>query len=353
MSMAVDTAAATTTVSSPGWIRSRTFDVGFIGLISAAAVATGLVALIEPSLVVWLLVVDVWLLGYHHVVSTFTRLAMDKQSFQQHRFLVVQLPVIVVVCTLAAIGVFGFWILPTVYLYWQWFHYTRQSYGIERAYRRKADPNAQVDDYVTTRSLYLLPMFGILYRSWQAQPQFLGMEVWYVPTPELVLWIVGGLATVAGTWWLVQSAIAAYRGRLAPAHFLYMVSHQAVFVTGYILIPDITAGWLVLNVWHNLQYIMFVWAFNNKRFQDRIDPQAKFLSTLCQKEHVLSYLAFCVGISSVVYLMLHQTSATLFSTTTVSAALTTSMIINFHHYVVDGIIWKRRNMQPAATPAAT
>ena len=98
---------------------------------------------------------------------------------------------------------------------------------------------------------------------------------------------------------------------------------------------------------------MFVWWFNNKRFQGKIDPQARFLSTLCQKEHVLGYLAFCLGISSVVYLMLHQTSATLLSTTTVSVVLTASMVINFHHYIVDGIIWRRRNMKPAATPATT
>ena len=102
MSMAVDTAAATATVSSPGWLHSRTFDFNFIALITLVAVATGLLALFQPSLIVWLLVIDVWLLGYHHVVSTFTRLAMDKQSFQRHRFLVIQLPLIVITGTLAA-----------------------------------------------------------------------------------------------------------------------------------------------------------------------------------------------------------------------------------------------------------
>ena len=38
-----------------------------------------------------------------------------------------------------AVLLFGSWFLATAYLYWQWFHYARQSYGIERAYRRKAD----------------------------------------------------------------------------------------------------------------------------------------------------------------------------------------------------------------------
>jgi hypothetical protein len=143
------------------------------------------------------------------------------------------------------------------------------------------------------------------------------------------------------------------KGRLAFAHTLYMLSHHLVFLTGYVLIPDVTAGWLVLNVWHNVQYIMFVWNFNNGRFQDRIDPQAKFLSTLCQRQNVLSYLALCVGIATAVYLLIHQASTSIFQTSAIQAALIASMIINFHHYVVDGIIWKRKKPQPAphAVPA--
>ena len=46
-------------------------------------------------------------------------------------------------------------------------------------------------------------------------------------------------------------------------------------------------GWLVLNIWHNAQYILTVWLFNNNRFKE-------------------------------------------------------GMAINFHYYVVDAVIWKVR-----------
>lgn len=335
---------------SRGWLRSPAFDANFIGLSACLAMLTGIAALTDRSLFRTLLFLDLWLLGYHHVVSTFTRLVFDRRSFTEYRFLVVELPLIIAAATLAAVMVCGTWILATAYLYWQWFHYVRQSYGIERAYRRKADPHVRIDDYVTTRALSLVPILGIVHRSWQQQPQYLGMDVRYLPVPGVVVGIVAALAAVAVGWWLCQSLLAAVRGRLAPAHFLYLLSHHAVFVVGYILISDITAGWLVLNVWHNIQYIMFVWWFNNSRFQDRIDPEAKFLSTLSQRKHVVGYVLFCLGVSTAVYLVVHQSTSSYMENGLIPAAVTAMMIINFHHYVVDGIIWKRR--RPAATATA-
>jgi hypothetical protein len=351
MSTAVESPTAAPVVTSRGWLRGQTFDVNFIGVSACLAVATGLAAMTDPALFQTLLFLDLWLLGYHHVVSTFTRLVFDAKSFREHRFLIVELPLIIAAATLAGVLICGQWILPTAYLYWQWFHYVRQSYGIERAYRRKADGAAVIDDYVSTRALSLVPIFGIVYRSWQQQPKYLGMDVRYLPVPEMVVWIVGGLAAAAVGWWLMQSVIAAFRGRLAPAHFLYLLSHHLVFFVGYVLIPDITAGWLVLNVWHNIQYIMFVWWFNNSRFREQVDPEAKFLSTISQSRHLLGYILLCLSISTGVYLVVHQTTTSYMENGLIPAAVTAMMIINFHHYVVDGIIWKRR--KPAAAPAAS
>ena len=321
-----------------------------IGGISAIALLTGAVSLMRPELFGMILVLDLWLLGYHHVISTFTRLCFDKASFREHRFLVVQLPFIVIAATVGAVYLFGAWVLPTTYLYWQWFHYTRQSYGIERMYRRKAPAGATINDYITTRALYLLPLFGILYRSWQQPAQFLGMEVKYLPVSDIGLWIVGGLAGVAVLAWLGYSLLALARGELALAHFLYTLSHHVIFLTSYCLIQDITTGWLVLNVWHNLQYILFVWWFNNKRFNEQVDPDAVFLSTLCQKQHVLGYLAVCLGVATLIYGGLRLAYQAYSYEDAVSVALVVSMVLNFHHYVVDGIIWKRKKPAPAPAP---
>ncbi len=337
-----ETPAAAVLPRSPGWMRSATFDVHFIGTIMLASLAAGIAGLFEARLFAVVLVLDLWLLGYHHVISTFTRLAFDSESFRQHRFLVIQLPIIVIAATLAAVLGLGLWVLPTSYLYWQWFHYTRQSYGIERIYRRRADHQRAIHDYLTTRSLYLLPLFGILYRSYQGQAEFLGMQVRYLSVPRGVLWVVGALAFVSIAAWAVQQVKAYAERRLALPHTLYVLSHHVIFLTGYVLIDNITVGWLVLNVWHNAQYILLVWLYNNNRFKHGIDSRHRFLSTISQTRNVVMYFGVCLGLSTVVYFLLSRLADGLYVTSAVPATLVVFMMINFHHYIVDGIIWKVR-----------
>ncbi len=157
----------------PAWLRSAPFDLWFIFGVAGLALASGYACVLEPSLFPRILFLDLYLLGYHHVVSTFTRLAFDRDSFLEHRFLVVWLPIIVLLTVVSVVVVVGGWVLPTAYFYWQWFHYTRQSYGIERVYRAKAseggiDEATPGSDLVTRAALYLPPLWGILLRSYQS-----------------------------------------------------------------------------------------------------------------------------------------------------------------------------------------
>src|SRR5919106_6081899 len=122
--------ALQSTVPSAGWLRSRSFDLWFILGIAAIALLSGAIVVARPSLFGLVLFLDLWLLGYHHVVATYTRLCFDRNSFISHRFLVVWLPPIVLAATIALAVGFGPWVLATIYLFWQCFHYTRQSWGI-------------------------------------------------------------------------------------------------------------------------------------------------------------------------------------------------------------------------------
>ena len=111
---------------------------GEADLIAFVALASGVLVMVEPRLFWPVLMADLWLLGYPHVIATWTRIAMDGEGFARHRFLALGLPVPVLLGTLALAAFVGFWAVATIYLYWQWFHYTRQSWGIIRAYGRKA-----------------------------------------------------------------------------------------------------------------------------------------------------------------------------------------------------------------------
>ena len=330
------------TASTPGWLRSSEFDLGFIVGIAAIALFSGLVCTLEPRLFPLILTLDLWLLGYHHVISTFTRLCFDRESFRQHRFLVVQLPLIVLATTIAVAFGIGFWVLGTVYLYWQWFHYTRQSWGVSQVYRRKSAGLVIDDERFAKLTFYLLPAFGILYRSWQQPETFLGLELRVVPVPGELVIIVGAAAVAALIVWAWQRMRMWRQGRLPIAHTLFMLSHFVIFATGYVLIEDVTYGWLVLNVWHNAQYIAFVWLFNNQRYKNGIDPAARFLSHICQTSHWWQYLLVCVGLSTSVYLSIAWSSGRLFADIGLPVAIIIYQTINFHHYLVDGTIWKVR-----------
>ena len=323
-----------------GWLRHARFDLTLIGGVALLALVSGLVVLINPDLFVIVLVLDLWCLGYPHVISTFTRLS-DPNCSPHLTFLVYGLPWIVLAATLLVSMTVGLWVIATTYLYWQWFHYTRQSYGLLRMFSRKSGADAKsFASRQTVWTIYLLPLWGILYRSYQNPDTFLGAEVVCLNVPLFVLYGVGAAAVGMTLWWTLSQIRAFYEGTASLALFLYVVSHLVVFSVSYLAIDNIDHGWLVVNVWHNAQYIMIVWLYNTRRFKD--GPQAEYptLSKLCQPNRLFWYAAACFFVSTALYGLVGFVTRQNFS-----VALTAVVIyqtINFHHYVVDGIIWKVR-----------
>jgi hypothetical protein len=323
-----------------GWILNREFDAGFILGTALLAILTGAVLVAQPTLFPVVLALDIWVLGYHHVLATFTRLCFDRESLRQHWFLVVPLLLIVFVCSAAAGWGIGFWVLTTTYLYWQWFHYTRQSWGVSQVYRRKATGVEMESEGLLKAAFYLLPATGILYRSNQAPTTFLGSEVKVLPVPDLVVGLVG-IATAASLVAFAWSRFSMWRrGTLPVEHTFYMASHLGIFSIGYLLIEDLTFGWLVINIWHNAQYILFVWIYNNRRFKDEVGPQARFLSDISQTSHWPRYFLLCFLISTAIYAAIGAAEESL--ATIAMPAILIYQTLNFHHYLVDGLIWKTR-----------
>src|SRR5262245_24657200 len=108
-----------------GWLRGPAFDLTLILGAALLALGAGAIIVAVPETFSFILLVDLWFLGYHHVVATFTRLTFDIESFKQHKFLIVWVPIILVAVLVPLVLAIGPWILATMYLYWQWFHYTR------------------------------------------------------------------------------------------------------------------------------------------------------------------------------------------------------------------------------------
>lgn len=339
------TASVTLTPRQIGWLQGPSFDLSFVLGFAALGLCSGAIAVLWPSLFMPILLADLWLLGYHHVVATYTRLCFDWRSLQSHRFLVFALPLIVFVVAAGLVFGVGVWALVSVYFYWQWFHYARQSWGIGQAYRKKAEHPINDDPRLAQLIFYLVPLWGILNRSHQGSDLFLGLDIRLIPMPGLLVDAVG-LAAIAGVAWWCWTRIQVFRqGNLPLAHSLYMITHFTIFFAAYVLIDDVSIGWLVINIWHNAQYIAFVWVFNSRRFAGRADPAAPFLSTISQPKHVALYLAICLSISTTLYFAIGTVAGLVLPPIVIYQA------INFHHYVVDAVIWRSRPITPARRSA--
>ncbi len=323
-----------------GWIRSQSFDLALIVDAAALSLGSGWAFLRHSEYFRTILLIDLWFLGFQHVVATYTRLVFDVDSFRAHRFLIIWLPLIVVAATVSAVYAIGPWVLATTYLYWQWFHYTRQSWGISRAYQRKAGLSGRLSDALEYGVIYLLPVWGILRRSAQNPGRFLGMELKTLPTPHWIVDVFAAATVVVLAVWAVSKLRLAFLGRLDRAlHTLYQLSHLAIFWAAYIRIGGIDQGWLVINIWHNAQYLLFVWMYNNNRFKLGVDARHRFLSTISQSRNVLWYFAICVLLATALYKSVNV-ALSFFTISTLSWALIVYQVINFHHYVVDAVIWK-------------
>jgi hypothetical protein len=297
--------------------------------------------LAAPELFMPVLILDLWFLGYHHVIATYTRLCFDAESFRQRGFLVYGFLPAVAILTLLVAWQIGLWVIVSIYFYWQWWHYTRQSWGISRASRGKDREQFYEDGWLDQAIFYALPVVGILYRSYHAAPNFIGLDLWYIPTPGWVVQIAAAVAGILLAVWVLRRVMAAIEGRLAVLHTLYMLTHFIIFAVGYIIVPDITIGWLIINIWHNAQYILFVWMYNAKRFNNGVDSKARFLSYISQPNRIWLYMLTCVTITGVIYWGILRTLDWLFFAG-ISATIVLYQIANFHHYVVDSMIWKVR-----------
>jgi hypothetical protein len=324
------------------WLRSPRFDASFIvGLPMLSLTVFALIAA-RPDWFIPILMIDLWLLGYHHVISTYTRICFDRDSLRQNGVLLYGLLPAVIVGTLALAWFVGIWVVVSVYFYWQWFHYVRQSWGISRAYRGRNPDGLYEDGWLDQAIFWALPIAGILHRSAQDPGQFIGMELRVVP---VAAWLATASMIVAAgliAYWVYRRIEAARAGRVSASHTLYMATHFYVFAMAYLFIPDITLGWLFINIWHNAQYILFVWMYNTKRFKSGIDPKARFLSYISQPHRLALYLAVCVAITGVIYGLIFG-FLDAYVLPGVMATIVLYQIVNFHHYIVDSRIWKVRH----------
>ncbi|WP_428142449.1 hypothetical protein [Delftia acidovorans] len=314
---------------------------GFDGLFIAGtlALALGMTAMasISPAMLLAIVLVDTWLFANPHVMATLTRIGASMADIRRHRFLIFGLPVIVlggVVATVLAFEVAG---LFTLYFCAQSYHVARQSFGIARAYRRSGmHPFRQ--DRLAEALIYLIAAWGLLARCAQAPETFLGYPIQLPAVPAQAANAMGVAAIACSAFWLWRQARLALTGNIDWRHDGFVASHAFTCFVAYIWITDITLGWLLINLWHNLQYLLFVWVQNIRRERQ---TQADKASETGLWKNAARYGGVCLALGSMLYLAIDWAGTQLLWLG-LPTVLIAHFTLGFHHYLVDGVIWKRR-----------
>jgi len=350
--------SATTPRAPNGWMDNRNADLALVlGTVFLATLAAAFAGL-SPEYLALVVMADLWLLGYHHVIATFTKLAGTASDRQRNATLIwILLPAVLVATFL--VGRFaGVVIIVSIYFFWQWFHYVRQSWGIAQRFRYRAGGQNWRHPVLSELAFWSVPVWGLLKRCHQNPDIFLWLPIWLPPVPLMAVEFAGAISALLVAWWIFSRWQAWRDGQTALGYDLYAATHFVIFACAYIYIEDVTLGWLLINIWHNAQYLLFVRMHNRQRFFGGISNEGPVLSWLSQRGFVraIIYFGVCLAVSTVLYRIIEIGAAQLaddsnfLGGSAAGAALTLTILIamtlNFHHYIVDSIVWKRKHSQP-------
>jgi hypothetical protein len=326
-------------------LSERAFVRWFVGAVSLFALSVAAVVAVRPSLWPYVVTADLWLLSFPHVASTFSRTAFRAADRREHRWLLVALPLLSLGGVAAIAGVAGIAALNGGYFFWQTFHYVRQGRGMYRALRHAN--GAEATDPLADWTMYLVALWAVAHRVAQRPTTFLSVPIALPVIPaqvEIVCAITAALAFFAYALRSVRDALLE-RCRLEPASSLYLLTQVVIFVAAYVVIDAPSIGWLAVNLWHNAQYLFFVYAWNNRRyahrFHDNPDDQPETLRWFVAPERWWLFYAGFAAIGAAMYTvaaLLADASVALFGLGATYLVLVHG--INAHHYIADMVLWR-------------
>lgn len=324
------------------YLRDPLFDYFFIAFIPILAIASAYFVVLFPQHFNTVLLLDITLLGYHHVISTYTRIACSTRRLVEYKFLIVYLPPIVLVTVIGLALIGSVWLISTVYLHWQWWHYLRQSEGVAKSIRFKGKSVESGNERFNRMMFYLVPVICFLMMSSRQPEMYLFMPVYTLPIPVNVANSLAIVTFVLWCAWFVMQIKALLSRSLSPTHFVYLLSHYTIYLVAYVSISNVTYGWLAINIWHNFQYIIFVWHFNANTFKQGVDKKQPFISWISQPRRFLFYFGACLILTNFLYSALDVGIGLIMPYTLLPVSMIAYMTLNFHHYIVDSCIWKIR-----------
>lgn len=281
---------------------------------------------------------------FPHVLQTYSRILFDPQEFKIYRR-EIRLSLLVIAAVVAYFLLAGeFWFLITVWVYWQPFHVIKQHFGIVSIYALKADYRGS--RALTKATLFLGCFTPVLYRAvtkglkfgdyelmGTALP-FSGLSIAAPPVPPSAVYFCYFVFAAALAAFVVEQVRLARSGRgsLPLPALANMGVAIASYNLAYLFVSDLYALILIATAVHSLQYHVLVWSCNNRKFQScdmsALKGRVRCVALASRRHFFPVYFSVLVGVGA------------LFALSELVFHSFLPLVLVFHHFYMDGIIWK-------------
>jgi tetratricopeptide (TPR) repeat protein len=289
--------------------------------------------------------------NYPHYMATVYRAYRRSEDFEKYRVFTVHITALVVLALILA----HFWarLLPwifTIYLTWSPWHYSGQNYGLFMMFARRAGTNPEKN---VRRALYgafvvsYLILFLGFHTGPSADPLFLSLGI-----PALLSgWeqIILGIAFLAlSAYGLSRLACDSGWRALMPSltlfssQFLWFLLPSALSLIRGIEIPQSRYSTGVLAVMHSAQYLWITSYYARREAADEgsASQGQRWTPLVYFSVLIVGGIALFIPGPWLVSRAFHHDFTTSF--------LIFTALVNIHHFILDGAIWKLRDGRIAA-----
>lgn len=283
--------------------------------------------------------------NYPHFMATIYRAYRTKEEFVKYRVFTLHLTVLLVLTGLLAHAWFPLvpWIF-TLYICWSPWHYSRQNFGLLMMFLRR---NGATVGVAERRMLHyaFLASYIMLLISFQTGPSAdplvlsLGIPPRFAHPAELLLI---GVFFVLSTVAFLRLANSGLRALAAPltllvSQFLWFLVPILLVLVLRIQIPQSRYSSGILAVLHSAQYLWITsyYAQREARAAGKVGwSRAAYFGTL-----IAGGIALFIPGPWIVSYVFHYDFAVSF--------LIFTALVNIHHFILDGAIWKLRDSRIA------
>lgn len=285
--------------------------------------------------------------NYPHYMATNYRVYGSRAQLRRYRFFAVYVTAFIVLVAIASHVFVGPWVnlLVVAYLFLGPYHYTGQNYGIALMYARRGGINVTRAEkrllYGSGVAFMLTYLLLITVRPTGITPPILtGLALPPDAARMGYLFLVAAGVACAATfvWRMTRRAPMKV---LAPVMFLltaqflwFAVPSAMVFFSQRLSLTGLSLALFVpaINFLHCAQYLG-VTTYYTKR--ERAGSQYPF--------HLVQYFALLVVGGAVLWSVAMRLFSEVFVIDYAVSVLVLNALINIHHYVLDGAIWKLRD----------